>query len=188
MRNFQGMLKAASADFGAAFRLLAAFQPSRADEDGYVGAFAKRFVGATTAGLPPDSVSRAEEDSCAWLRVYAARAGCEAEVAGWNSDGTAWEEARAAAMRKVNPRFVLRQWVLEEVIRTMDAALKSEDVPTARRALALVLDLTSNPFEAYGEKSDGSIRDDLDDMEAERARLCGLGPRSMLGFQCSCSS
>lgn len=183
------MLKAASADFGAALRLLAALEPSRLDEDGYIQGFAKRFIAATTADLPSDSITRAEEDAGAWLRVYAARAGSEAEIAGWSKDTVnKWEEARAEAMRKVNPRFVLRQWVLEEVIRKMDKALKDADVPTARKALALVLDLTSNPFHAYGEKSDGSIRDDLDDESAERARLCGLGPRSMLGFQCSCSS
>jgi uncharacterized protein YdiU (UPF0061 family) len=184
------MLKACSADFGASLRLLAAFEPSRADEDGYIRKFAKSFIAATTADLPSDSVMRAEEDAGAWLRVYAARAAEDAEVEGWKKDAAdgKWETARTAAMRKVNPRFILRQWVLEEVISTMDKALKDADVPTARRALALVLDLASNPFESYGEREDGSIRDDLDDATAERARLCGLGPRGMLGFQCSCSS
>ncbi|GMK55209.1 hypothetical protein CspeluHIS016_0202650 [Cutaneotrichosporon spelunceum] len=190
VRNFQSMLKACSADFGASLRLLAALEPSRGAEDGYIRQFAKRFVAATTADLPPDSVVRAEEDAGAWLRVYAARAAEEPELEAWKTDAPdgRWEVARTAAMRKVNPRFVLRQWVLEEVISIMDSALMDADVPTARRALALVLDLASNPFESYGEREDGSIRDDLDDASAERARLCGLGPRGMLGFQCSCSS
>ncbi|KLT45391.1 UPF0061-domain-containing protein [Cutaneotrichosporon oleaginosum] len=190
VRNYQSMLKACSADFGVSFRLLAAFEPSRAAEDGYIPKFAKRFIAATTADLSSDSVMRAEEDAGAWLRVYAARATEDAEVKTWTKeagDGK-WEAARTVAMRKVNPRFILRQWVLEEVIATMDKALKDADVPTARRALALVLDLASNPFETYGEREDGSVRDDLDDATAERARLCGLGPRGMLGFQCSCSS
>ncbi|BEJ16378.1 hypothetical protein CspHIS471_0509830 [Cutaneotrichosporon sp. HIS471] len=190
VRNFQSMLKACSADFGASLRLLAALEPSRADEDGYIRKFAERLIAAATADLPPDSVMRAEEDAGAWLRVYATRAAQDSEVEGWKKDAPdgKWEVARTAAMRKVNPRFILRQWVLEEVISTMDSALKDADVPTARRALALVLDIASNPFESYGEREDGSIRDDLDDATADRARLCGLGPRSMLGFQCSCSS
>lgn len=144
VRDFQNMLKANSIDFGASLRLLASFEPSRADEGSYLRDFARRFVAATTNDLPSDSVSRAEEDVGNWLRVYAARAGNDAEIEAWTKEASEkkWEAARTERMRKVNPRFVLRQWVLEEVIATMDKALKEGDVPTARKALALVLDVS----------------------------------------------
>jgi hypothetical protein len=50
--------------------------------------------------------------------------------------------------------------------------------------------MATNPFESYGEDADGNVAADAcaDPEGAERARLCGLGPKAMLGFQCSCSS
>jgi hypothetical protein len=50
--------------------------------------------------------------------------------------------------------------------------------------------MSTSPFEAYGEDADGvpSACDVADEEAAERFRLCGVGPRGMLGFQCSCSS
>ena len=51
---------------------------------------------------------------------------------------TLWEHTREEAMKSVNPRFILRQWILEEVIAEMEEA-GLEDIPRARRALARVL-------------------------------------------------
>lgn len=50
--------------------------------------------------------------------------------------------------------------------------------------------MSTNPFDAYGEGTDGQVAPDAcaDPEVAEQARLCGLGPKAMLGFQCSCSS
>ena len=44
------------------------------------------------------------------------------------------DEERERAMRSVNPRFVLRQWVLEEVIKSVEG-----DVGEGRRVLGKVM-------------------------------------------------
>lgn len=143
LRDFLTLLNANSVDFGTAFRQLCFFSPSRVSEDGYVRAFARRWVAAAASSLPSDSISRAEEDIAGWLRVYAARATAEEEVAAWGGAGADWETERSEAMRAANPRFILRQWVLEEVIKKMEEALKQDNVPAARTALARVLDVSS---------------------------------------------
>lgn len=194
VRDYLSLLTSHSGDFGIGFRLLSFFAPTRTDEDGYVKSFAARWVRAACGSLPSDSISRAEEDVAAWLCTYAARVRVPAEVAAWTgravTHGTGWEATRADAMRAANPRFVLRQWVLEDVIKTMDEAVTKGDMPAARTALARVLDMTTHPFESYGEDAEGEVGAcDAGDAEVvERVRLAGVGPKAMLGFQCSCSS
>ena len=75
-----------------------------------------------------------------WLEVYARR-GVE-EKQEWSApdgdasdvNGNAWEKAREQAMKCANPRFVLRQWLLEEVIRKVE-----RDPSTGRNVLAKVM-------------------------------------------------
>ncbi|KAL8293526.1 hypothetical protein RQP46_000227 [Phenoliferia psychrophenolica] len=114
----------------------------------------------------------------------------------WILDWTKWFEkyearlavsteepaTRRARQDAANPRFVLRQWVLEETIAKVD---KEGDL----KALDRVLKLSEAPFESYGEKEVGSDVCEKGEAEAlERERLCGKGADDMLGFQCSCSS
>ncbi|TXT09014.1 hypothetical protein VHUM_02488 [Vanrija humicola] len=186
--DFLSLLRAHGADFNASLRELSNFEPSKIGDDAYRRAYAKRWVANTTIDLKSDSVMRAEEGITAWLRVYAARVTSAEEKAAWEKDAPdgEWEEIRTVAMRAVNPRFVLRQWLLEETIKTVDEALKAKDVAGARKVLARVLDLATHPFESYGE--DGECAANPSDEDVERMRLCGLGPQNFLGFQCSCSS
>lgn len=82
----------------------------------------------------------------------------------------------------MNPRFVLRQWVLEETIAKVD---KEGDI----KALERVLKMSEQPFERYGDKDVGSAVCEIGTAEdVDRERLCGKGAEDMLGFQCSCSS
>ncbi|KAF8751625.1 hypothetical protein RHS01_08554 [Rhizoctonia solani] len=72
--------------------------------------------GDALAGAPnqiPASRERACRDILAWLEKYAVRI-VEDQETGWSLD------EREENMKSVNPRFVLRQWVLEEVIATVD--------------------------------------------------------------------
>lgn len=90
-------------------------------------------------------------------------------------------------MDSVNPRFTLRQWVLEETIAKLDTA--EPDL----LALDLVLEMSSEPFKSYGEeiiieKKEGESCAVEGEQEREERRLCELGSTGMLGFQCSCSS
>ncbi|KZV80861.1 UPF0061-domain-containing protein [Exidia glandulosa HHB12029] len=110
---------------------------------------------------------QALSDMRAWLATYAARR---------RDDDTG-----AASMLAANPRFVLRQWVLEEVIKRVN-----DDALSGRRVLAKVLKMSENPFEAWG--GEGKSDAELTDEEKEERKMCGLGGKEMLGFQCSCSS
>lgn len=73
-----------------------------------------------------------------WLKKYAAR--IEREKKEWvslSSDGD-WQAQREKDARLVNPRFVLRQWVLEEVIAKVEA-----DAQNGRCVLAKVMQVSN---------------------------------------------
>jgi len=91
------------------------------------------------------------------------------------------DDAGATTMLNVNPRFVLRQWVLEEVIKRV-----SDDAESGRRVLAKILHMAEHPFEPWG--GEGKDEAEISVEEQEERRMCGLGEKGMLGFQCSCSS
>lgn len=80
----------------------------------------------------PERLDRAlaTRDLKAWLEKYAGRVKSERDL--W-SDGDVDAE-RGAAMMAANPRFVLRQWLLEEVIKNVE-----KDVDSGKRLLAKVL-------------------------------------------------
>jgi serine/tyrosine/threonine adenylyltransferase len=90
-------------------------------------------------------------------------------------DGITNDTERQQKMNSVNPKFVLRQWVLEEVIRKTESE-KGVGVKN-KEMLDLVLAMALEPFkEEWG----------IDKEEEER--LCGDVPKLDRGFQCSCSS
>ena len=76
---------------------------------------------------------QATSDWLAWLDKYARRIGSEREEWGLEVDGEREKAARAA-----NPRFVLRQWVLEEVIKKVE-----QDADSGKRVLAKVMHVCS---------------------------------------------
>ncbi|KAJ7707800.1 UPF0061-domain-containing protein [Mycena rosella] len=176
-------------DFHGTFRVLSAFRPgmlpagdareSRADS-------AAEELDALLARLlaqAPGAVDRpqATEDLRGWLNVYARRIERETDEWAPNEAAEAMDIQRTRAARAANPRFVLRQWVLQEVIAAVE-----KDVVRGRRVLAKVLHMSCNPFEPWGGEDDDEAQ--LDVEEREERRFCGLGDSGMLGFQCSCSS
>ena len=79
------------------------------------------------------------------------------------------DKQREMAMKRVNPKFVARGWILDEIIRRVDDG--------DRVALERVMKMAEAPFEdKWG----------LD--QAEEERWCGDVPRSRRGIMCSCSS
>ena len=48
--------------------------------------------------------------------------------------------------------------------------------------------MATRPYEPWGAEYDNRPESELTDEEREERRVCGLGARTMLGFQCSCSS
>lgn len=134
VKDFQYLLHGYDIDFGAALRQLSFFRTSKVDDNEYLKNQAKLWIKQATNDLHQDMVSRTEEGIVNWLKVYAKRVNDEKDS--FN------EDERLRDMQKANPRFVLRQWVLEDTIKKMEDALEKEDVPEARRVLARVLDVS----------------------------------------------
>lgn len=134
-----------------------------------------------------------------YLQTYAARINLAEEQVAWKdfaaedaAHDASWEAAREAHAKQYNPRFVLRQWVLEELISTLqseakDAGNRDLEAPTkGREALNKILRMCTEPFRGWG--AEGLPGKALTNDEREERRLCGTGPKNFLGFQCSCSS
>ena len=117
-------------DFHHTFRHLTRFQPALLSSS---DAFIDTLLRFTSTGDVPE-----REDASTqwknWLEKYAAR--IESEKEEWvsaSSDGE-WQAQREKEARLANPRFVLRQWVLEEVIEKVEA-----DAQNGRHVLAKVM-------------------------------------------------
>lgn len=129
------------------------------DEERYLRLFSVDFIADCTTTLRSDSVDDAIAAIKGWLEVYAKRATVEEEVQAWQKvdagsaaldlrkaletglKGEGWERNRELGMKSVNPRFVLRQWVLEEVIDQLHKNL--DDIKESRKVLARVLDVSN---------------------------------------------
>ena len=86
----------------------------------------------------------------------------------WGPDGA--DEERQVAMKKVNPKFIPKSWILDEVIKRVEKGGE-------REILDRVLHMSLHPFEeswAWHAK--------------EEERFCGDVPRDDRAMQCSCSS
>lgn len=86
----------------------------------------------------------------------------------WGPDGN--DEERNTEMKKVNPKFIPKGWILDEVIRRVEKGGE-------REILDKVLHMALNPFEERWGWD-----------EAEEERFCGDVPRGDRAMQCSCSS
>lgn len=106
--------------------------------------------------------SMARERVAAWLSKWAARVRQD-----WGSDK---DTERELKMKKVNPKFIPRSWVLDEIIQRVEH--KGE-----REVIKRVIAMAEHPF----EESWGGDRD-------EEERWCGDVPRQGRMMQCSCSS
>ena len=195
--DFLTLLHSHSLDFHASFRLLTQYKPTSDDPSHSEMAPFLEGIESVMPAAYPSGVSDAQEAFIPWLKAYATRVNHPEEQAAWedfvlesengNSTGLSveerfgprkeldgWRDKRQEQMRRVNPRFVLRQWVLEDTIGKLESC-GPEDVDEARQTLCRVLDMSSRPFYPWLT-------------EGEEGRLCELGDKSMLGFQCSCSS
>jgi uncharacterized protein YdiU (UPF0061 family) len=117
-------------DFHLTFRHLTRFRPALLSSS---DAFIDTLLRFTSTGEVPQ-----REDAPMqwknWFEKYAAR--IESEKEEWvsvSSDGE-WQAQREKEARLANPRFVLRQWVLEEVIGKVEA-----DAQNGRHVLAKVM-------------------------------------------------
>jgi uncharacterized protein YdiU (UPF0061 family) len=124
-------------DFHLTFRHLTRFRPSLLSSP---DAFIDTLLRFTSTGDVPQ-VDESSKQWKNWLEKYAAR--IESEKEGWvgasESSKGDWQAQREKEARLANPRFVLRQWVLEEVIAKVEA-----DAQNGRHVLAKVMQVS--PF------------------------------------------
>ncbi|KAL5486061.1 hypothetical protein ACEPAI_7105 [Sanghuangporus weigelae] len=205
IRSLLTLLERHKLDFHSTFRTLCSFRPSllASDDSEDLKSFITR-IAANSHEIQADDVDFVR-DVTEWLAKYAERVEDEVNDGAWaRSSGESeskvqngavvngqkreqeeekvWKE-REAEMRRVNPRFVLRQWVLEEIIKRVQ-----EDVPSGRRALAKMHEMAIHPFDPWGAEDDERPTSSLSGEEREERRFCGLGAKKFIGFQCSCSS
>ena len=122
-------------DFHSTFRKLSSFNPSLLSPNSdALATFLQDLTPETLACRVPSVRQAAMGDWEKWLEVYRTR--IESDVDEWASEGDMWLEKRRQAMLGANPRFVLRQWVLEEIIKGVE-----KDWKTGRRVLAKVLEV-----------------------------------------------
>ena len=123
-------------DFHSTFRKLSSFTPSllSLNSETTLVTFLQELTPETLACRVPTVRQAAMDDWKKWLETYRTR--IESDADEWASEGDMWVEKRRQAMLDANPRFVLRQWVLEEVIKAVE-----KDRKTGRRVLAKVLEV-----------------------------------------------
>lgn len=130
---------------------------------------------------PPKLVDEAEAKGqiADWLEKWRARI-----VEDWKEGGedvsAAKEEERIKAMKQVNPNFVPRSWILDELIRRVEK-------DGERDVLDRVMHMALHPFE---DAWDGQTINGVQwkgDAEEEQ-RWVGDVPRLERAMQCSCSS
>lgn len=124
-------------DFHGTFRKLSSFRRRMVKaEGGESESVLEAFISSLLRGTPePDHLdyAQATEQWVQWLEKYASRIDLDAPEWAGEPD---YDAAREKAVKAANPRFVLRQWLLEEVIKKVET-----DPTTGKRILAKVMEV-----------------------------------------------
>ncbi|KAF2145994.1 uncharacterized protein K452DRAFT_355478 [Aplosporella prunicola CBS 121167] len=152
-------MEAHELDFNHTFRTLSNITLAETETEKKRKEVAPRFF--HHEGVAGDE-EKAKERISNWLAQWRVRV-----LEDW---GEGSDDARIAAMKSVNPKFVPRGWVLDELIQRVEH--KEE-----RNVLRTVMNMALNPFEEQW----GVNAEDED-------RFCGDVPRLGRAMQCSCSS
>jgi uncharacterized protein YdiU (UPF0061 family) len=83
--------------------------------------------------------AKATSDWMAWFEKYSERVLSERDE--WSPEDANWDAEREKASKAANPRFVLRQWALEEVIKKVE-----EDAESGKKILGKVLQVRITCF------------------------------------------
>ena len=157
-------LEALELDFNHTFRRLSNLTVEEMDTDGKRKDVAGHFFHHEGLSVLAGSEDDARARIANWLEKYRTRV-----LEDWGDSSDA-SEARSKAMKAVNPKFIPRSWILDELIERVEK--KGE-----REILDRVMNMALNPF----EESWGGDKE-------EEERFCGDVPRYQRAMQCSCSS
>lgn len=130
---------------------------------------------------PPKAVGEdeAKDRIATWLEKWRQRI-LEDWTGTENGISEAQEEERIRSMKKTNPNFVPRNWILDEIIRRVE-----ED--DEREVLDRVMHMALHPFEDSWDGAEFGKNPYAGDKEEEQ-RWVGDVPRLERAMQCSCSS
>lgn len=162
---FSGLLdtmEALELDFNHFFRRLSSVRVAEIETEEQRKDFAARFFhkeGVTGLGNTEGS---ARKRIAEWLKKWRIRVQED-----WN-DG---DIERETAMKKVNPKFIPRSWILDEVIQRVEHGGE-------REIIGKVMKMALNPFDDEWDTGD----------RAQEERFCGDVPRGHRQMMCSCSS
>ena len=157
-------LEAMELDFSHFFRRLSSVKLSAIDTEDQRKDVAGIFFHAEGIIAIGQDDKSARERIGKWLARWRERV-----LEDWG-EGETVDAERQEAMKKVNPKFVARGWVLDELIKKVQ---EEGD----RTALARAMKMAERPFEeSWGGQTE------------EEERWCGDVPRNERGIMCSCSS
>ncbi|KAK1072039.1 hypothetical protein LTR74_002869 [Friedmanniomyces endolithicus] len=157
-------LEALELDFNHTFRKLSYISTEQIDTDEKRKEVAAVFFHHDGLSGLAGSEADARTRIASWLEKWRARI-----IEDWPNSPEACEE-RFRDMRAVNPNFVPRSWILDELIERVEK--KGE-----REVLGRIMNMALHPF----EEEWGGDRE-------EEERWCGDVPRYQRAMQCSCSS
>jgi uncharacterized protein YdiU (UPF0061 family) len=167
-------------DFHLFFRRLSALPVSAVSSPEDRLAHAGRFFYAEEA-VTEAGKQRVADWLARWQKRVVEDWGSESSAGGGGGAvSDAADAERMAAMKRVNPNFVPRGWILDELIRRVE---KEGEREVLKRAMHMAL----HPFEDSwaGREFDGVVYEGDKD---EEARWTSDPPRTKRAMQCSCSS
>ncbi|KAJ5928029.1 hypothetical protein N7466_006985 [Penicillium verhagenii] len=154
-------MEALELDFNHFFRRLSGLSLSELEtEEQRIEAAAIFFHAEGFGGIGYTDAS-AKDRIAKWLEIWRARV-----LEDWGDQ----DDERQRAMKAVNPNFVPRGWILDEVIERVE---RKGD----REILGRVMQMSLNPF-----------KDEWDILKEEEERFCGGVPKYKRAMMCSCSS
>ncbi|KAL3478015.1 hypothetical protein BJX99DRAFT_256982 [Aspergillus californicus] len=158
------ILEALELDFNHFFRRLSGISLANLETESGRKEVAPIFFHAEGFGGIGYTHDSARERIAKWLDMWRQRI-----LEDWGSESDA-DTKRQTAMKAVNPNFLPRGWILDEIIERVE---RRGD----REVLGRVMNMALNPFK---EEWNGNTE--------EEARLCGDVPRFQRAMMCSCSS
>jgi len=151
-------------DFNHFFRRLSDLPISFMESEASRIEASQHFFNANSSFQMVGGKDKAKEKVAEWLGAWRKR--LEKENGGLD------DERRQREMKSVNPKFLPKNWVLDELISRVQRNGE-------RAVLHKILDMALRPFEEHwGPESEW----------AEEERFCGDVPVQDVGMQCSCSS
>lgn len=151
--DFLTLLHTHRVDFHTSFRHLSVF-PTSSSSGEAIQSFLKKMLRASLPNPSDEKISDAIKDFTPYFQRFAERISRQDEVEAWTTttpalihrgielhEGAEWQEKREVEMLRHNPKFVLRQWVLEELIAKLEET-GVERIEEGRRELARVLDVS----------------------------------------------